>query len=106
MKTLRSERIRKSPKLPSPPEVKVPSKESTTISDSSETKWQNNGGKTISSLENRIFHQNDLRETGKRETFASLTTPHLRNRREIDTISSEYTKEDLLMCNDSIINIK
>ena len=106
MKTLRSERIRKRPKLPSSSEVEVASKESTTISHSSETKWQNNGGKTISSLENRIFHQNDLRETGKRETFASLTTPHLRNRREIDTISSEYTKEDLLMCNDSIINIK
>jgi hypothetical protein len=87
MKTLGSDRIRKSPELSSSSEVKVPSKESTTISQSSETKWQNNDGKTISSLENRIFHQNDLRETAKRETFASLTTPHLRNRREIDEIS-------------------
>ena len=87
MKTLRSERIQKSPKLPSPPEVKVASKESTTISHSSETKWQHNNGKTISSLENQIFPQNDSRGKVKREKFASLTTQHLRNRREIDAIS-------------------
>ena len=76
MKTLRSDRIRKSPKLSSPPDVKVPSKESTTISHSSKIM-----------LENRIFHQNDLRGKAKRETFASLTTPHPRSRREIDAIS-------------------
>ena len=86
MKILGSDRIRKSPKLSSPPEVKVPSKESTTISHSSETEWQNNDGKNISSLENQIFHQNDLRETAKGEKFASLTTQHLQNRREIDAI--------------------
>jgi hypothetical protein len=56
-------------------------------------------------LENQFFHQNALRETAKRETFASLTTRHLRSRREIDS-KSEYTQEDLSMCNDSIINIK
>ncbi|CAB3993845.1 Hypothetical predicted protein [Paramuricea clavata] len=108
MKTLGSDRIQKSPKLPSPSEVKVPSKESTTISHSSETKWQNDHGKTISSLENRIFHQIDLREKAKREKFASLTTQHLRNKREekYRPISKEYTQEDLVMCNDSIINIK
>ncbi|CAB3993846.1 Hypothetical predicted protein [Paramuricea clavata] len=92
MKTLGSERIQKSPKLPSPPKVKVPSKESTTISHSRETKWQNNDGKNISSLENQIFQQNDLRETAKRETFASLTTQHLRNTREIDAISESPTE--------------
>ena len=109
MKTLRSERIQKSAVLPystsSPSEVNVPRKESTTISHSNETEWQNDGSKHISSLENQVFHQNDLRETAKRETFASLTTQHLRNRREIHS-KSEYTQEDLLMCNDSIIDIK
>ena len=104
MKTLRIDRIQKSPEpsssIPSPFEVK-----STTISHSNETKWQNNGSKNISSLENQIFHQNELRETATREKFASLTTQHLRNRREIDS-KSEYTLEDLLMCNNSIINIK
>ena len=108
MKTLRSERIQKSPVLPfstsSPSEVNVPRKESTTISHSN-TEWQNNRSKNISSLQNQIFHQNDLRGTAKRETFASLTTQHLRSRREIDS-KSEYTQEDLLMCSDSIINIK
>ena len=84
MKTLGSDRIQKSPKLPSPSEVKVPNKESTNVSHSNETKWQNNDGKTIASLQ--IFHQNDLRGTGKREKFASLTTQHHRNRREIDSI--------------------
>ena len=98
MKTLRSDntsaffRIRKSIELhfstPTPPEVNVrPPKEPTTISHSSETKWQNNGGmKNISSLENQIFHQNDLRGTSKREKFVSLTTQYLRSRREIDPI--------------------
>ena len=109
MKTLRSEKIQKSPVLPfstsSPSEVNVPREESTTISHSNETEWQNDGSKNISSLENQIFHQNDLRKTAKRETFATLTTQHLRSRREID-LKSEYTQEDLLMCNDSIINIK
>ena len=82
MKILRSERIQKSPVLPfstsSPSEVNVPRKESTTISHSSETEWQNNGSKNVSSLENQIFHENDLRGTAKRETFSSLTTQHLR----------------------------
>ncbi|CAB4032827.1 Hypothetical predicted protein, partial [Paramuricea clavata] len=109
MKTLRSERIQKSPLVPfstlSPFEVNVPRRKSTTISHSSQTEWQNNGSKNVSSLENQIFHENDLRGTAKREKFASLTTQHLRNRREIDS-KSEYTHEDLLMCNDSIINIK
>ncbi|CAB4031884.1 Hypothetical predicted protein [Paramuricea clavata] len=77
MKTIRSDKIRKSPELSSPPGVKVPSKESTTIFHSSETKLQNNASKNLSSLENQIFHQND---------FASLTTQHIRNRREIDAI--------------------
>ena len=92
MKILGSERIRKSPKLPSPPEVKVPSKESITISHSSETKWQNNDGKNISLLENPIFHENDLRETAKREKFASLATQRLRSRREIDAILQSPTE--------------
>ncbi|CAB4024663.1 Hypothetical predicted protein [Paramuricea clavata] len=91
MKTIRSDRIRKSPEphflTPSPPEVKVPGQESTITSRLSETKWQNNDRKNISSLETQIFRQNDLRGTAKRETFASLTTQHLRNRREIDAIS-------------------
>jgi hypothetical protein len=43
-------------------------------------------------LENQIFHKNDLRETAKRETFASLTTQHLRNRREIDAILQSPTE--------------
>ncbi|CAB3993512.1 Hypothetical predicted protein [Paramuricea clavata] len=106
MKTLQSERIQKSPVLPfstsSPSEINVKRKESTTISHSSETEWQNIGSKNISSLENQFFHQNGLRETAKRKTFASLTTQRLRNRREIDS-KSEYTQEDLLMCNDLII---
>jgi hypothetical protein len=59
MKTLRSERIRKSPKLPSSSEVKVASKESTTISQSSETKWQNNDNEAISSMENQIIQLQD-----------------------------------------------
>jgi hypothetical protein len=89
-KTLRSERIRKSPELhfstPSPPEVKVPSKDSTTISHSNETKWQNDGSINISPLENRILQLQDLRGTAKRENLPS-TTQHLRSRREIDAIS-------------------
>jgi hypothetical protein len=109
MRTLRYERIQKSPVLPfstsSPSEVNVPRQESTTISHSNEKEWQNDGSKNISSLENQIFDENDLRETEKRETFASLTTQHLRSRREIDS-KSEYTQEDLSMCNESIINIK
>jgi hypothetical protein len=109
MKTLRSERIQNSPVLlfsiSSPSEVNVPRKESTTISHSNEIEWQNDGSKNISSLENQIFQQNDLRQTAKRGTFASLTTQHLRSRRETDS-KSEYTQEDLSMCNESIINIK
>ncbi|CAB3981159.1 Hypothetical predicted protein [Paramuricea clavata] len=109
MKTLRSERIQKSPLLPfstsSPSEVNVQRKESTTISHSNEKEWQNGGSENISPLENQIFHENDLRKIAKTETFASLTTQNLRSRREIDS-KSEYTQEDLLMCNESIINIK
>ncbi len=90
MKTLRSDRIRKSAELPfSTPSPEVPSKESTTISYSNETKSQNSGGRNIASLENQIFHQNRLRGTVKREKFASLTTQHLRSRREIDAAISE-----------------
>ena len=87
MKILRSERIRKSPKRSSPSEVKVPSKESTTISHSSETKWQNNDNEAISLTENQIIQLQDMRETAKREKFPPLTTQHLRSRREIDAIS-------------------
>ncbi|CAB3995306.1 Hypothetical predicted protein, partial [Paramuricea clavata] len=108
MKTLRSERIRKSPEQnfsTSSSEVKVPSKEPTTISHSSETKWQNNGMKNISSLENQLFHQNDLRGAGKlREKLASLTTQHLRNRREIDAILEN--KEGLTKCANFTFTIK
>ena len=87
MKEYKSDRIQKSRVLPfsirSPPEVKVPRrKESTTISHSNKTEWQNDGSKNISSLENQIFYQNDLKETAKRETFAT----HLRSRREIDAV--------------------
>ena len=108
MKTLQSERIRMSPELhfstPSLPEVKVPRKESTTISHSSQTKWQNNGSKNISSLENQNFHQNDLTGTAKRETFASLTTQHIRNRREIDAILD--SKMGLTECANFTFTIK
>ena len=91
MKILRSDIIRKSP-------------ESTTTSRSSETKWQSNDRKNISSLENQIFRQNDLRETAKRETFASLTTQHLRSRREIDAISE--SKVGPTKCANSTSTIK
>jgi hypothetical protein len=43
-------------------------------------------------LENQFLHQNDLREIAKRETFASLTTQHLRSRREIDAILESPTE--------------
>ena len=96
MKTLQSERIQKRPVLlfstPSPSEVNVPRKESTTISHSNQTEWQKDGNKNIYSLENQIFHQNHLRETAKREKFASLATQHLRNRREIDAILQSPTE--------------
>ena len=184
-KTLRRDRIRKSAELPfltRSPEVR--SKESNTMSHSNEPKKSQNNGGNIPSLENQFFPQNGLRGTVKREKFASLTTQHLRSRREINAAisennasstefirkiqnswekfkerykcngtvdkltamhtmnklfavyfagtsqqftgndygvsdgkpyickeklrptSTEYTKEDLLMCNDSIINIK
>ena len=93
MKTLQNKRIQNSPVLlfstPSPSEV---NKESTTISHSNETEWQNDRSKNISSLDNQIFHQNDLRETTKRETSSSFTTQHLRNRREIDAILESPTE--------------
>ncbi|CAB3993058.1 Hypothetical predicted protein [Paramuricea clavata] len=96
MKTLQNKRIQNSPVLhfstPSPSEINVPRKESTTIPHSNETDWQNNCSKNISSLENQFLHQNDLRETAKRETFASLTTQHLRNRREIQAILESQTE--------------
>ncbi|CAB4041391.1 Hypothetical predicted protein [Paramuricea clavata] len=96
MKTLRSERIQKSPVLPfstpSPSEVNVPRKESTTISHSNETEWKNDGSKNISLLGKKMFHQNYFRETAKRETFASFTTQHLRSRREIDAILESPTE--------------
>ena len=90
MKTPRSDRIRKSPELPfSTPSPEVPSKETTTISRSNETKSKNSGGKNIHSLEYQIFHQNGLRGTAKRKKFASFTTEHVRSRREIDGAISE-----------------
>ena len=104
MEILRSDRIRKSPVLPlstpSLPVVKVPPVESTNISHSSETTWQNNvnGSKNISPLENQNFPLNDMRGTANREKFASLTAQHLRSRREIDATSqsnvgpTEYAK--------------
>ena len=101
MKTLGSARIQTSPVLPfstsSPSEVNVPRKESTTISHSNETEWQkDSNSKNIS-----FFHENDLRETAKREKFASLTTQHLRNRREIDAILESPTE-----CANSTYTIK
>ncbi|CAB4000827.1 latrophilin receptor A [Paramuricea clavata] len=63
MKTLRSERIRKSTKIP-------PS-------------------------------ENDLSGTAKRETLTSLTTPHLRSRREIDAICESPSE-----CANFILTIK
>ncbi|CAB3982652.1 Hypothetical predicted protein [Paramuricea clavata] len=96
IKPPQSKRIQKSPVLPfstpSPSEVNVPREESTTISHSSKTEWQKDGNKNISSMENQIFHQNYFRETAKRETFASNTTRHLRNRREIDAILESPTE--------------
>ncbi|CAB3985897.1 adhesion G- coupled receptor G2-like [Paramuricea clavata] len=108
MKTLRSDRIRKSPvlplstpSLPVSPVVKVPREESTNISHSSDTTWQNNfnGSKNVSPLENRNFSPlNDMTGTAEREKFASLTTQHIRSRREIDATSesnvgpTEYAK--------------
>ena len=90
MKTPRSDRIQKSADLPfSTPSPEVPSKESTTISHSNETKSQNSGGKNIHSLENQIFHHIGSRETVKREKFASPTAQHVRSRREIDEAISE-----------------
>ncbi|CAB3984346.1 Scavenger receptor cysteine-rich type 1 M130, partial [Paramuricea clavata] len=96
MKTLRSDRIRKSPvlplstpSLPLSPVVKVPREKSTNISHSSETTWRNNvnGSKNVSPLENRNFPLNDMTGTAERVLFASLTTRHLRSRREIDATS-------------------
>ena len=105
MKILRSERIQKSPVLAfstsSPSEVNVPHKESTTISHSNETEWEKDSSKNISSLENQIFHENDLKGTAKRETFASLTTQHLRNRREIEANLESPTE-----CANFTFNIK
>ena len=90
MKTLRSDRIRKSAELPfSTPSPEVPRKESTTNSRSNERKSQNNRESNQNTLENQIFHQNRLRGTVKREKFVSLTTQHLRSRRAIDAPISE-----------------
>ena len=106
MKTLRSDRIRKSAELPfSTPSPKVPSKESTTISDSNETTSRNSGGKNIPSLQNQITHQNGLRGTVKREKFASLTTQHIRSRREIDAAISE-NNENTIECANFTFTIK
>ena len=95
MKTLRNDRIRKSSKLSS-------SKESTTTSHSSKTKWQNNDGKHATSLAKRISHQNGLRETIKK--VASLTTQHHRSRRDIDAISE--SKRSLPVCANFTFPIK
>ena len=92
MKTLPIDRIRKSPELPfsTPrPSPKVPNKETTTISRSNETKSKNSGCKNIHSLENQIFHKNRMQGTVKRQKFASLTTQHVRSRRQIDEAISE-----------------
>ena len=90
MKTPRSDRIRKSAQLPfSTPSPEVPSKESTTISHSNETKLKNSGDKNIHSLKYQIFHQNGLQGTVRRKKFASFTTEHVRSRREIDGAISE-----------------
>ena len=92
MKTPRSDRIRKGPELP----FSTPSPE---------TKSQNNGGKNLPSMENEVFHQNGLRETVKRERFASLTTQHLRSRREIDATISE-NNESSTACANSTVTLK
>ncbi|CAB3985895.1 Hypothetical predicted protein [Paramuricea clavata] len=101
MKTLRNDHdrlIRKSPvrflSTPSPSVIKVPREEL----------WQNNvnGSKNISPLENQNFPLNDMTGTAKREKFASLTTQHLRSRREIDATTesnvgpTEYAKHKKL----------
>ena len=108
MKILGCDRIRKNPELhfstPSSPEIKVPSKESTTISHSSQTKWQNNDSETISLLENQFIQLQDIRETAKREKFPPLTTQHLRSRREIDAISG--SKVGPTECSNSTFTIK
>ncbi len=106
IKTSQNDRILKSPELPfSTPSPDVPSKKSTTISHSNETNSQNNSGKNIPSLENQIFHPNGLRGTVKREKLASLTTQHLRSRREIDAAISE-NNESSTACANSTFTIK
>ena len=179
MKTLRSERIRKSPKLPSSSEVKVASKESTTISQSSEAKlslscnddlFKVKYDEQYNVLENfSLFYNNkiyDYREyrlgneglemcasndsrvqalwkirnswekfkevykcyryyyllyytVTKQFTVYSAYNSQYFTRKDYAVIdgkpnicekklrptSTEYTQEDLLMCNDSIINI-
>ncbi len=106
MKTLRSDRIRKSAELPfSTPSPEVPSKESSTISDSNEIKSQNSGGQNIHSLEYQIFHQNGLQGTVKRKKFASLTSQHIRRRRAIDAAISE-NNESSAQCANFILTIK
>ncbi len=106
MKKRRSDRIRKSAELPfSTPLPEVPSRESTTISYSNETKSKNNSGKNIHSLEYQIFHQNRLRGTVKREKFASLTTQHFRSRREIDAAIAE-NNENSIECANFTFTIK
>ncbi len=85
-----SDRIQKGAELPfSTRSLELPSKESTTISHSNEIKSQNSGGKNLPSLENQSFHKNRMRETVKMQNFASLTTQHVRSRREIDEAISE-----------------
>ena len=92
----------------SSPVAKVPSKKSTTASRLKKTRGQNNDGEIVFLLKNQIFHFDDVREKTKRGTFTSLTTQHLRSRRDAMTenLQTEYTQEDLSMCKDSIINIK
>ena len=90
-KTPRSDRIRKSAELPfSTRSPEVPTRESTIISHSNETKSQNSGPP---SLENQFFHQKLLQGTIKRENFASLTTQHLRSRREIQRENNESSTQ-------------
>ena len=97
----------------SPPEVKVLSKQSTTASRLNKIRRQSNDGEIVFLLKSLLnFHFDDVREKTKREMFkpTSLTTQHLRRSRR-DAITdnlqtTDYTLEDLSMCNDSIINIK
>ena len=84
MKTRQSDRVQKISKLssltPSPPEVKVPGKESITTLHLSHTNSRNNGAPNIASSKNSILHQK--RPTTKK-SLVSLTTRNLRGKQDV-----------------------